>query len=230
MDARFRGHDKVMKLVIGLGNPGLKYRKTRHNVGFLAVDSFSKKNKRSLNKEIVILKPQLFMNNSGAAVAKAIRKFRVGVRDALVVCDDINLALGMIRFRSSGSAGGHRGLQSIIDELGAGDFNRLRIGIGVDPFDFAQGQSRASSGLEAGARRGIDKGAVLRDYVLSKFTSGERKVLQEVLDRSAEAISVWIEDGIEVAMNRFNKKNLSVIASEPQRAKQSPRNDRFNRR
>lgn len=173
-----------MKLIIGLGNPGLKYRKTRHNVGFLAVDSFSKKNKRRLKKETVLLKPQLFMNNSGVAVAKAVRKFRVGVRDVLVVCDDINLALGVIRFRSSGSAGGHKGLQSIIDELGAGDFNRLRIGIGVD------------------------KGAVLRDYVLSKFTSGEKGILQEVLDRSAEAIGVWIEDGIEAAMNKYNEKNV----------------------
>ncbi len=170
-----------MKLIIGLGNPGFKYRKTRHNVGFLAVDNFGKKKKSP--KETVLLKPQLFMNNSGVAIAKAIRKFKVGVRDVLVVCDDINLVLGVIRFRSSGSAGGHKGLQSIIDELGAGDFNRLRIGIGVD------------------------KGAVLRDYVLSKFTLGERKVLQGVLDRSAEAINIWLEEGIEAAMNKFNTKN-----------------------
>lgn len=171
-----------MKLIIGLGNPGLKYRKTRHNVGFLAVDSFSRKNKR-LNKETVLLKPQLFMNNSGVAVAKAMRKFRVSGEDTLVICDDINLALGVIRLRASGSAGGHKGLQSIIDELGAGDFNRLRIGIGVD------------------------KAAVLRDYVLSKFTPGERDTLQEVLDRSAEAIDVWLNDGIEAAMNKYNEKN-----------------------
>lgn len=172
-----------MKLIVGMGNPGLKYRKTRHNVGFLAVDGFSEKSKNRPNKEIVLLKPRLFMNNSGATVAKAIRKFKVDVRDVLVVCDDTNLALGVIRFRSSGGDGGHKGLRSIIDELGAGDFNRLRIGIGVD------------------------KGAVLKDYVLSKFTSAERKVLQEVLDRSAEAIGVWVEDGIESAMNKYNEKN-----------------------
>lgn len=172
-----------MKLVCGLGNPGLKYKDTRHNIGYLAIDNFVKKSGKKLSGDIVLLKPQLFMNNSGAALAKSIDRLKVGIEDILIVCDDINLELGVIRFRSGGSAGGHKGLQSIIEELGTEDFNRLRIGIGVA------------------------KDTVLKDYVLSKFETGERKTLKVVLDRASEAVNVWIEEGIEAAMNKFNEKN-----------------------
>jgi PTH1 family peptidyl-tRNA hydrolase len=169
-----------MKLMIGLGNPGLKYKNTRHNVGFMAADHFAKKNKRKIPRDMILVKPQLFMNNSGAALAQAIDKYKVRVDDILVICDDINLDLGIIRLRSTGSAGGHKGLQSIIDELGTEEFNRLRIGIGS-----------ANS-------------AVLKDYVLAKFKTGERKKLNMILEMAAEAMGVWLKDGIEAAMNEFN--------------------------
>lgn len=172
-----------MKLICGLGNPGLRYKNTRHNVGFLTIDNFVKINKgRVDNKEIFLLKPQVFMNNSGAAVREAVKKFDIELKDILIVCDDINLELGTIRFRAKGSAGGHRGLKSIIEELNTENFNRLRIGIGSD------------------------SNTALRDYVLSKFRADEKKLLKEVVNKAAEAIPVWVEEGIEAAMNGFNKK------------------------
>lgn len=173
-----------MKLIVGLGNPGLKYKNTRHNIGFLAVDNFKRLYKDKLNREVVLLKPKSFMNRSGVVLKRAIEKFGVSLsQDVLVVCDDINLELGIIRFRAKGSAGGHRGLQSIIDELGVEDFDRLRIGIGAA------------------------KGMVLKDYVLSEFGPDEKKVLRKVLDRICEAIAVWIEEGIEIAMSKYNERN-----------------------
>jgi len=173
-----------VKLICGLGNPGLKYKYTRHNVGFMALDNF--KNKAKGGKKAVFLKPQVFMNNSGIALKKAMNTVGAEITDVLVVCDDINLELGIIRVRARGSAGGHRGLQSIIDELGTEDFNRLRLGIGAI------------------------HGAALRDYVLSKFKPDEKKILKEVLEKAAEAIGVWIKEGIEAAMNRFNIKNVKA--------------------
>lgn len=190
-------------MIVGLGNPGLRYRHTRHNIGFLAVDNFAKIKKAGVNKkgfhslfgkieingeEAVLLKPQTYMNNSGAAVAEAVEKFAVGPEDILVICDDINLRLGIIRLRPKGSAGGQKGLKSIIKELNSEDFNRLRIGIG-----YGQGRD-------------------LTDYVLSGFRAGEKRFLKEVLGNSADAISVWLEEGIEAAMNKFNvKNNMEVI-------------------
>jgi peptidyl-tRNA hydrolase, PTH1 family len=172
-----------MKLIVGLGNPGLRYRNTRHNIGFILVDSFNKSSKGKIGKKVALLKPQFFMNNSGIAVKKAMEKFGGEPADILVICDDINLELGMIRFRAQGSAGGHRGLKSIIERLSTENFNRLRIGIGAT------------------------KSGVLKDYVLSRFESSERKKLKEVIDKATEAVGVWIEEGIETAMNSYNTKN-----------------------
>lgn len=187
-----------MKLIFGLGNPGFRYKNTRHNIGFLAVDRFAKSNKAKIEKkgfgslfeklivageEVVLIKPQTFMNNSGEAVSAAREKFAADRGGMLIVCDDVNLELGMLRFRAGGSAGGHKGLESIIRELGTEDFNRLRIGIG--------GQ----------------KGRPLKDYVLSRFGLNERLVVKETIAAAADAAGAWISDGIEEAMNRFNAKN-----------------------
>ena len=172
-----------MKLIVGLGNPGFRYRNTRHNIGFLIIDNFKKTDRSASGRNVVLLKPQLFMNNSGIAVKKAVGKFNVPPEDVLVVCDDINLALGIIRLRPRGSAGGHGGLKSIIKEMATEGFNRLRVGIG--------------SGREG----------TLKDYVLSKFEPDEKKDLKEAVGRAAEAVHVWVEEGIEAAMNKFNVKN-----------------------
>jgi len=173
-----------VKLIIGLGNPGLIYRNTRHNIGFMVIDNFVKVNRFKIAKDIVLLKPNLYMNNSGAAVKKAVNKCKADLKDILIICDDVNLELGVIRFRASGSAGGHKGLESIIEALGTEAFNRLRIGISAD------------------------KNAALRDYVLSKFRASEKKLLKETINKTAEAVSVWIQDGIETAMNTYNTKNI----------------------
>lgn len=173
-----------MKLIVGLGNPGLKYKNTRHNIGFLIIDKFAKINKAG--KKTTLLKPKVFMNNSGVAVKTAVDRLRIGLDDILIVCDDINLELGIIRFRAKGSAGGHKGLRSIIENLNTENFNRLRIGISSDK------------------KRG------LRDYVLSRFNPDEKIVLKEVVNRAGEAIGVWAEEGIETAMNRFNMKNKGL--------------------
>lgn len=172
-----------MKLICGLGNPGLGYKNTRHNIGFLVIDNFAKAHKGIKKGGIVLLKPQTYMNKSGGAVKKAIDRFDVGLKDVLIVCDDINLKLGIIRFRAKGSSGGHRGLESIIEKLNTEDFNRLRIGIGSD------------------------KNSVLKDYVLSKFRSNEKRLLKEVVNKATDALTLWIEKGIDEAMNRFNTKN-----------------------
>jgi len=175
-----------VKLICGLGNPGLKYKNTRHNIGFLIVDNFAKKNKNKSTKDVVLLKPRCFMNNSGAAVKEALRRPNIELSDILIICDDINLELGIIRFRAAGRAGGHRGLKSIIEELGTENFNRLRIGIGSD------------------------RNTVLKDYVLSRFRADEKRILKEVIDKAAEAAGIWAQEGIEAAMNRYNTKNIKA--------------------
>lgn len=180
-------------MIVGLGNPGLKYKNTRHNIGFLALDSFAKKNRIKINKKsfcslfarnggLAFLKPHTFMNNSGDAVSAAASKFGVEGKDILVVCDDINLPLGTVRLRPQGSAGGHKGLISIIDKLGTSSFNRLRIGIA------SEGRGSAN----------------LKDFVLSGFVSGEKKAVKETVARAAAAIETWTEKGINTAMNKFN--------------------------
>lgn len=194
-------------LIVGLGNPGTKYGNTRHNIGFMAVDSLAEANsinlsryvfKRELNKkdfeslwgkgsindkEIVLLKPQTYMNLSGEAVKLLADYFRIEPKDILVIYDDIDLELGSIRIRLSGGSGGHRGMQSIIEHLGTNDFPRIRLGIGR-PNEQGQGD--------------------VADYVLSSFDTEEKDLLQQTLNRAKEAVEVILKDGIEKAMNRFN--------------------------
>ena len=187
-----------MKLIVGLGNPGLRYKNTRHNIGFLILDNFAKVNKVKINKkgfnslfnkmvfnkeEVMLLKPQTFMNNSGEAVKAVVNNLGVSLNDILIVCDDINLGLGIKRFRAEGSSGGHKGLKSVIEKLNSKYFNRLRIGIGVE------------------------KSTTLTDYVLSGFRSNEKRLLKEIIKTASTAIGVWINGGIEASMNKFNIKN-----------------------
>lgn len=184
-----------MKIVIGLGNPGRKYLKTRHNIGFMAVDRFVKDHDASLAKKgyksivgelfvegnkTLFIKPQTYMNLSGWPVRKYVEKYKCNIDDILVVLDDINLPPGKIRIRGSGSNGGHNGLKSISDHLKTTEYPRLRIGVGNCHSE--------------------DK----KDFVLSRFTKEEEEAIESALDKAGEAISMWIKAGINDCMNLFN--------------------------
>ncbi len=186
------------RLLIGLGNPGETYAATRHNVGFAVVDALAERARTAFKKDgradallaegrlrgrpVVLVKPQTYMNRSGSAVRHLMRRYGFGPAEILVIVDDINLTLGKIRLRERGSAGGHNGVQDIIDSLGTDAFPRLRIGVGSD-FD----RGRQS------------------DYVLSPFTAEEQPIIDEALTRARDAAVTFVTDGIVTAMNRFNR-------------------------
>jgi PTH1 family peptidyl-tRNA hydrolase len=184
-----------MKLVVGLGNPGRKYEGTRHNVGFrvaaeLAARHAAGKPKRAFQGEIVegaidaqkllLLCPHTLMNLSGASVLAARDFYKIPHEDLLIVSDDLNLPLGKLRFRQSGSSGGQRGLEDIIRRLGE-DVPRLRIGIG------SPGDGRDAA-----------------DFVLGRFSKSETPEIEVAIVRAADAVEVWVREGIAAAMNRYN--------------------------
>jgi PTH1 family peptidyl-tRNA hydrolase len=184
---------------VGLGNPGPEYEHTRHNAGFRLAERIAtrwqlgpfrradrvREARGSWNNIAVsVLKPQTYMNRSGAALAplRASPDFDPS-RDLLILVDDVALSLGRFRLRAAGSAGGHNGLKSVEGALQRQDFARLRIGVGPPP-------------------EGIED---LSDYVLDEFTAEERQAIDELLEPMSEAVECWLEDGIETAMNRFNR-------------------------
>lgn len=185
-----------MKLIVGLGNPGPRYRHTRHNVGFEVVDclaarwraEFSRERHRALMAEasvqgckVVLLKPLTYMNRSGECLRSALDYSETALEDVLVVVDDVNLPLGRLRLRGEGSAGGHNGLRSIISHLGSEAFPRLRLGVG------AQGP-----------------GGDLADHVLSTFRADERPEVLKAVERAADAVETWMTQGMAAAMNAYN--------------------------
>ena len=188
-----------MKIVVGLGNPGERYAKTRHNVGWMVLDRLAdragwdgKGRERDASRivqgrfrslELTLVKPLTFMNDSGLAVRKVLAREHAPLVDLLVVADDFALPFGKLRFREGGGPGGHNGLGSIIDELGTEKFSRLRVGIG-EP----------------------DRAAI--DHVLSVFSPEERPRLDELLDKSADAVEAWAREGTNKAANQFNSFQL----------------------
>lgn len=189
-----------MFLIVGLGNPGKKYQDTRHNIGFTTLVEFvkknnfpdfqlSKKNGAEIsenmlnNQKVVLIKPQTFMNNSGIVIKKIIRNLNFEVRNLIVVHDDIDLPLGKIRISKGRGAAGHKGVESIIKELGTKNFIRFRIGI-------------------INYKSGIKK---TENFVLKKFTKKEEEVVKEVLEKTVEAIEFILKNGLEKAMSKFNK-------------------------
>ena len=187
-----------MKLVVGLGNPGLKYRGTRHNVGFDVADLVASRQglefetcpgtalvarKRQSEFGLMLAKPLTFMNLSGEAVQGLCHYYRIEVDDLLIVADDVNLPLGRVRVRRAGSDGGHNGLGSIISVLGTDQFMRFRIGVG----------------------RG-DEDRALASHVLAKFEAGERKAVDLSIDRAADAVELFVEGGIDMMMERYNRR------------------------
>lgn len=191
-----------MYIIAGLGNPGREYENTRHNAGFAVLDNLAHKNNISINKlrfkalcgegligseRVLLLKPQTYMNLSGESLLDAVRFYKVDVDNVIVVVDDVDLPLGRIRIRPSGSDGGHNGMKSIISLLGSGAFPRLRVGIGHPEYDMV-------------------------DYVLGKFAGDERKVMDEMIDVSSDAAAYIVENGIISAMNRYNSYKSDVLS------------------
>jgi PTH1 family peptidyl-tRNA hydrolase len=189
-----------MKLIVGLGNPGNEYHQTPHNLGFMAVERLAEETGKKISRPegqaltactelagepVVLAKPQTYMNLSGLAVARLLQNYELAPRDVVVLVDEIDIPLGMIRIRPRGSAGGHNGLKSIIGALEADDFVRLRMGVRPE--------------------RGV------RDYVsylLSPFRPAEMELVAEMLDQVSEAVRVIVSQGVQKAMNRFNRRVL----------------------
>lgn len=188
-----------MKVVLGLGNPGRKYARTRHNFGFLVVDRIASENHVAVTKKkhesligewqadgekILLVKPQTFMNRSGEAVRQLCRFFSVTAMDLVVIHDDLDLPFGRMRIRPGGGPGGHRGVLSILETLGEGGFFRVRLGIGRPP-------------------PGIDP----TDYVLQPFSSDESSRLEQVVAKAADGVKCLLAQGSKQAMDRFNRKD-----------------------
>lgn len=189
-----------MKLIVGLGNPGAEYDKTRHNAGFMVVDRLVNRHAPGAiarsrfqsaafdaafgGEKVLLLKPTTYMNRSGQSVGEAVRFFKLDpAEDLLVITDDVALPVGSIRVRASGGTAGHNGLKDIERALGGGNYPRLRVGVGAVP-------------------------AMMRmeDWVLGRFTDGEKGDLDRSIDRGADACEAVVAEGVEAAMNRFNEK------------------------
>ena len=190
------GDVSLMKLIVGLGNPGRKYVGTRHNVGFdvlqilarrLGIDRWQSQFEAEIaetrigEERVLLLAPTTYMNLSGRAVKSHLVFHKVTAADVLVICDDLNLPPSKLRMRLSGTAGGQKGLQHIVEQLGTTEVARLRIGIGrpLPPIDPS-------------------------DYVLGKFTAEERPAIETACNTAADAVETWVQKGMEAAMNKFN--------------------------
>ena len=194
--------DKKVKLIIGLGNPGMRYEQTKHNVGFRVIDALYEKlcqrdsqprpthtsicNSLVIqttwhDTSIILAKPMTYMNNSGAAVVALARRFEIPLPELCIIYDDVHLDIGVLRMRRKGSDGGQKGMKSIIQHLGTTDFPRLRIGIG-EPV-----------------------GALI-DYVLTEFSEDEEIEITQTIDRAVAAIETFVTDDILTVMNKFNSR------------------------
>jgi len=181
-----------LRLIVGLGNPGIKFRETRHNLGFEVIDEVAKRLKMRFKRnlyskayiaskgEVILAKPYTFMNLSGFSVRRLKEKFDISLRDILVICDDLNLPLGKLRLRARGSSGGHKGLSSIITALNSEDFPRLRIGIG----------------------RNLEED--FSSFVLSKFSKEEAPLVREAVNRASICAEEWLKEDIQKLMAKYN--------------------------
>ena len=188
-----------MFVIAGLGNPTLPYEGTRHNVGFDVIDtlaeqyhiSVTERKSRALcgrgiiaGQKVLLVKPQTYMNLSGESVGRIVDFYKIDPEtELLVIFDDVSLAVGQLRIRKKGSAGGHNGIKSLISHLGTSDFQRIKIGVGEKPKEYN-----------------------LADYVLGHFSKEEKEIMREGYKHAAEAVEMILQGDIEAAMNRFNKK------------------------
>ncbi len=192
-----------MWLLVGLGNPGRRYARTRHNVGFLVLDELAAQERLEFkekadykissgslgDEKIVLMEPLLFMNRSGSAVRKVAEKFSIPPERIIIVHDDLDMETGRLKIRRRGSSGGHKGVESVIQNVGSGDFVRIKIGIGRDAF------------------------TPVEDYVLSKFGKDELPLVKEAVTRAADAIRFIVSEGVEKTMNKFNIASSRVRES-----------------
>ena len=197
-----------MYIIAGLGNPGKKYENTRHNIGFITLDYLAERHDIKINKikhkalvgegrisgqKVLLVEPQTYMNLSGESLREVMDYYKVDIEDMIVIYDDIDLEAGAVRIRKKGGPGTHNGMKSIVQHLGT-DFPRIRMGIGKD-------------------RRGD-----LVDFVLGAFTKEDKEVLEPAVERAALAIEMYISEGIEKAMNKYNikaKKEKKKKTEEP---------------
>ena len=188
-----------MKVIVGLGNPGIYYERTRHNIGFQVLDRLAEINHilvstkrfksfygvgRIDSERVILIKPMTLMNRSGEAVQKVLHFFQVGIEDLIVIHDDLDLPFGRLRFKQRGGDGGHQGVRSIIESIGRNTFLRLKIGIGRPP-------------------QGMDPA----DYVLTPFGEVQYSDLEQIVSRAAEALNVLVLEGLGTAMNRYQRKS-----------------------
>ncbi len=188
---------KYDMLIVGLGNPGVEYALTRHNIGFMVADRLREKlsatperlkNKALLSegsfagKRVLIAKPQTFMNLSGQAVAEIVRFYKIPMDRVIIIFDDISLDVGLLRFRRNGSHGGHNGMKNISEQLSTNDIMRLKVGVGHKPHPDYD----------------------LKDWVLSRFSAAEQSALEQGVENGASAIEELLKNGIDRAMNKFN--------------------------
>lgn len=192
-----------VRLIVGLGNPGSKYQGTRHNVGFEVIDALARRfelsfgaspseavmaRARRSGAQVILAKPLTYVNRSGEAVNSLQRYYRIDLDAVLVVADDVNLPLGRLRAREGGSDGGHHGFGSIIKTLGTEEFARLRVGVG-------RGDERRD----------------LADHVLARFDEAERDGIKVAIQHAADAVDVFVSDGIDAVMNRFNRLEETAL-------------------
>jgi PTH1 family peptidyl-tRNA hydrolase len=190
-------------LIAGLGNPGLKYRNTRHNVGFRVVDLWAKSlgirldrrrfqgrfaRTRFQNVEVILLRPMTFMNRSGDSIRACVNFFDLRTENVLVVHDDVDLPVGRVKVVRGGGAGGHRGVLSTIQYLGADDFPRIKVGVGRPRY----------------------AGESVEDHVLTSFYSDEKEVIEKVIKMAAQACELIVDSGVDAAMNHINSRDLAV--------------------
>jgi len=195
-----------VKLIAGLGNPGVEYSYSRHNIGFLVVDALARMADIEINRgkfdsylgrgmisgdPVVLAKPQTFMNLSGVAVGKVVRYFGIGAEEILVVHDDMDFPAGDVRIKMGGGAGGHKGLLSIIDHLGGTDFARIRVGIGRPP-----------------------AGETAEGYVLERFSELEMRAVPHVIERACDAVFETVSSGVQAAMNKCNTRIIQNLSEE----------------
>jgi peptidyl-tRNA hydrolase, PTH1 family len=193
-----------MYIIVGLGNPGREFEHTRHNMGFDVLDCLAKKHSINLNKvkfkgkcgegfigseKVFLLKPQTYMNLSGESVLDAFQFYKLNIENLIIIFDDVSIPLGKIRLRPSGSDGGQKGMKSIIYILGSDNFPRLRVGIGAPKHDIV-------------------------DHVIGRFSNSEQKVIDDIINVSADAVTSIVEKGITPAMNQYNSykhESLNIV-------------------